>query len=76
MEAGLTERRRVRLQPGVSRPTLQAMRAYLDVFSATPHAIKYFGNRIEIELSSQREVTLLEEQFPEFIEKGVEHSEQ
>lgn len=50
------------------------MRAYLGVFSSAPHAVKFLGNRVEIELPSQREVTLLEEQFPEFIEKRVEHS--
>lgn len=72
----MNDRIRVRLQPGVSRGTLQAMRAYLDVFSTRPHAIKHYGNRIEIELASQREVKLLEDQFPEFIEKGVEHSGQ
>jgi len=66
---------KVKLKPGISQATLQAMRAYLDVFSSSPHAIKFVGDSIEIELAGPREVTLIEEQFPEFIEKEAEHSQ-
>jgi len=69
----MSKQLKVKLKPGISPATIQAVRAYLDVFSTRPHVVRYAGDSIVIELAGEREVRLLQEQFSEIIETEVKH---